>query len=558
MALHKSEHFVADCNPAITELGALTLKEDAAGTATVRLYTNSLADPAPAPTAARIANTDGLVNEGAHSYKVTFVDANGESEPSAAAAVTAYGIGAPAAPVAANANLVGIVEPGDHSYKLTYVTSSGETSPSPKSNVITVGIDPPAAPVATDAEGFGLVEAGTHSYKTVFTDGANKSAPSAVSNVVTAHAPVAPTACTATLASDATSDQIEAGSHSYKVVFYATSGGASAASVISNAVTNDGSHTSNDLSDIPLGPPGTTGRKLYRNTVGAQTTWKLLTTIANNSATTYTDTTPDATVAAAAEPVAATTTGRVSVSSIQVGPTGVTSRELYRRVAGDTGAWKLVAADTVNDNSGTTYSDAIADSGLGADAPMFNTIPGKVDLTTIVPGPAGVTDYKVYGTDAGDTGTYKLKATITDEAAVSYAGISVADATGASAPSANTTHGQVRLTALPVSLTGDGVTRKVYRTAAAADPAVNANYKLLGTVSDNLPNSTYTDNLADATVAGNASPPTTDTSGDLQFEFPLVANEFLHMSWEHPIVARNGTWQVEVVDGTVSGTICGR
>lgn len=60
---------------------------------------------------------------------------------------------------------------------------------------------------------------------------------------------------------------------------------------VSNTITATTSGTIN-LSKIPLGPLGTAGRKIYR-TVGNGSTLKLVATIANNTATTYTDTVAD-------------------------------------------------------------------------------------------------------------------------------------------------------------------------------------------------------------------------------------------------------------------------
>lgn len=63
--------------------------------------------------------------------------------------------------------------------------------------------------------------------------------------------------------------------------------------------------------------------------------------------------------------------GQVAVSAIPVGPSGTTSRKLYRTVAGDAGNHKLLA--TIANNTATTYADNTADGGLGADAPTVDT-----------------------------------------------------------------------------------------------------------------------------------------------------------------------------------------
>jgi hypothetical protein len=73
---------------------------------------------------------------------------------------------------------------------------------------------------------------------------------------------------------------------------------------------------------------------------------------------------------------------RVNLTSIPLGPTGVTSRKIYRTVAGDAGAYKLV--DTLSDNTTTTYEDNTADGALGADAPASNTADAiSVDWTGV-------------------------------------------------------------------------------------------------------------------------------------------------------------------------------
>lgn len=65
-----------------------------------------------------------------------------------------------------------------------------------------------------------------------------------------------------------------------------------------------------------------------------------------------------------------TVNGKVELTAIPLGGTLVTSRKLYRTVAGGT-AYLLLA--TIANNTATTYTDNIADSSLGAGAPSTNT-----------------------------------------------------------------------------------------------------------------------------------------------------------------------------------------
>lgn len=65
-----------------------------------------------------------------------------------------------------------------------------------------------------------------------------------------------------------------------------------------------------------------------------------------------------------------TANGKVSLSAIPVGGSVVTSRNIYRTTAG--GSTYLLLA-TIADNTMTTYTDNIADSSLGVEAPSINT-----------------------------------------------------------------------------------------------------------------------------------------------------------------------------------------
>jgi hypothetical protein len=84
---------------------------------------------------------------------------------------------------------------------------------------------------------------------------------------------------------------------------------------VSSAVIAPSSNTTGigtvNLSAIPIGPTGTTQRKVYRTTAGGSQL-KLLTTIADNTSTTYSDTTADASLGTNAS--TSNTSGLVSAS----------------------------------------------------------------------------------------------------------------------------------------------------------------------------------------------------------------------------------------------------
>lgn len=70
----------------------------------------------------------------------------------------------------------------------------------------------------------------------------------------------------------------------------------------------------------------------------------------------------------------------VNLSAVPLGPTGTTSRKVYRTVAGNLGAFKLVG--TIGNNVTTAFVDNVADASLGADAPATAKV-ALIDATKI-------------------------------------------------------------------------------------------------------------------------------------------------------------------------------
>lgn len=100
-----------------------------------------------------------------------------------------------------------------------------------------------------------------------------------------------------------------AGTYEYVVTFQTVEG--ETLPGVESAPLTTGSALQINLTNIPLGGPGTTGRRIYRSRGGSA--YQLVTTIANNTATTYTDNTLDAGLGAA--PPTASTAERVSVAA---------------------------------------------------------------------------------------------------------------------------------------------------------------------------------------------------------------------------------------------------
>lgn len=96
---------------------------------------------------------------------------------------------------------------------------------------------------------------------------------------------------TVALDTDSTINQVPAGAHTYKITFvYYNGQEESNGGPASTPVTNDASHTSNDLSAIPVGGYGVSGRNIYRDDNDGN--WLLLDFINDNTTTVYTDILP--------------------------------------------------------------------------------------------------------------------------------------------------------------------------------------------------------------------------------------------------------------------------
>jgi uncharacterized phiE125 gp8 family phage protein len=110
----------------------------------------------------------------------------------------------------------------------------------------------------------------------------------------------APGAITAALAATPIAGNVDNGAHRYLATFV-TADGETQAGTVSSAVTVADKTVNGkvELTAIPLGGALVTSRKLYR-TVAAGTSYLLLATIANNTATTYTDNIADSSLGAGA------------------------------------------------------------------------------------------------------------------------------------------------------------------------------------------------------------------------------------------------------------------
>ena len=110
------------------------------------------------------------------------------------------------------------------------------------------------------------------------------------------HLPV-PDAPTLAMISPAAAGNIEDGVHNYAVTFVSAAG-ETTPSPIATITVADKTVNGKVVVTIPIGPTNTTQRKIYRTLAGAETL-TLLATVANNTATTYTDNVADGSLSGA-------------------------------------------------------------------------------------------------------------------------------------------------------------------------------------------------------------------------------------------------------------------
>ena len=353
------------------------------------------ASPAAAPALALVVGS-GL-GVGGYQYAYTAVTAAGESLPSPLGTITTGLTAAPSGAPTAGAPQAGTgLDAGSHDYEVTFVTASGETTPSPVSGQVTASSASDPSVIGTLGGQVDINSAfpgGSGSYGWAYTmrrvsDGAETNLSpvrAATGNWGGTAASIALAGCDAppsgyvrqwyrTALNGSIYKRVPTGTsiNGSTTVFsgYEASGffwdhSADASLGASAPASNGTALQIVPLTAIPLGDAPVTSRKLYRRFNGAGA-FKFVTTIANNSATTYTDTTPNASLGAAAPSSNTATAQQVSVTGIGIGATPTTSRKVYRTAVG---ALQLKLLTTLANNTTTTFADSTADGSLGANAP---------------------------------------------------------------------------------------------------------------------------------------------------------------------------------------------
>ena len=485
----------------------------------------------PAPTAApagSVAPGPGP-DFGTHYYATTYVRPEGETTVGPLSGpVTTGPIGPPASsPVPGTPTVGSGPNTGSHRYATTFASLAGETPPGPSSSPVTTGasvpvLPPTTAPVVTQTVGTNntwpvgdqvQVSVAFHTnWPGVTTVGPwASSAPitQATNHINLANLPIGPPNTDGRwifyrFASNPTGNvyYIQLWDNVTTVLtdiggnLYSTSGQTpptnTAGTTIAQVVP---------LSSIPVGPPGTTSRRLYRTKAGASALL-FLGTIADNTTATYVDTTPDAGLGAA-PPIdnTAGTAQTVHVSNLQVASGGgVIARKLYRYT--NVGTWGLVA--TIPDNTTTSYTDTSPNASLGPWPPPANTTTGGAQTVHVSSLPrvsgangAGATR-KLYRRSGG--AGLRLVATIPDNTTSTYVDTTPNASLGAAPPTVNAAVlRQIPLADLPLGNTLV-TARKLYRTPANTG---GGTLQLVATIPDNT-TLTLLDTVPDASLGAAA------------------------------------------------------
>jgi|GEM_PF-4429013 len=163
------------------------------------------------------------------------------------------------------------------------------------------------------------------------------------------------------------------GVYQYEVT-YVTANGETTGGTSASITTTAGNQAVN-LTAIPTGPTGTTARKIYRTVVGGST-YKLLTTLNDNSTTIYSDTTADGSLGAT---VPASNTARTNTNNISVSWTGITGAASYRVYRGT-----AAGAESAYFTSATSSYTDTGSAGTGGTPPIISAY-GRLGVGAISP-----------------------------------------------------------------------------------------------------------------------------------------------------------------------------
>jgi hypothetical protein len=434
----------------------------------VTMLVQVVASPSTSPVPGA-TTTGGSIEPGSYAYSATFVSAVGESTPgplSGYAVMVPMPIAYPStAPVPGTPIGGGSIEPGTFTWSCAFVTAAGESRGGPNGAYATTSAVGPTN--AVPLTGIPIGPAGTirrRIYRMQSSGPEPRFVADINDNSTTTYLDTSPTTLLGgpppPIGFDPYSSVIPltniptgpSGTTARRL--YRTKSGGTAqllAQLNNNSTTSytDTSATASlggpppvtgasttttavPLSDIPRGPTGVTKRRIYRTKSGG--TSQFLVELANNTTTTYTDTTATASLGGPPPTVNLAGAAQVVLNALPLGGPDVTARKVYRTKAETATPFQL--AVTVNDNTTTATVDTVTDAALGAVPPVVSTaLANRVQLSGIPIGAAAVTSRKLYRSAAGVT-PLKLLTTLADNATTTYLD-AIADASLGAAPPAS-------------------------------------------------------------------------------------------------------------------------
>lgn len=243
------------------------------------------------------------------------------------------------------------------------------------------GLAPSACTDESDNNSNGNIPPGTHDYKVTFVINGGETEGGSTSDGATITSVSGMPGFSSLTASSGGS--LTSSSTYHYVATYVTSAGETAPTGSFSTVILGGSDNRVEISGLGTsGDSRVTARRIYRANGTADGIWKRVTTINDNSTTSYTDDAADSSLTVQSPPSTNTSgSGRINLSNIPLGPSGTTARKLYRIQSGLGAAHRFLAQ--ISDNTTTTYADNMSPSGLGQIVPTASTVPARVGDTTM-------------------------------------------------------------------------------------------------------------------------------------------------------------------------------
>jgi len=173
-------------------------------------------------------------------------------------------------------------------------------------------------------------------------------------------------------------------------------------------------------------------------------------------------------------------------------------------------AWTATASGGFTDIKGNTAGPTVISGWYISET--NNSTAGAKLLDGYVAAPGAATTALV-ATSSGNltNGAYLYKVTFVTAQGETEAG------TASTSRTVDSTHKQIALSAIPTGVANLVTSRNIYRTQSGG-----SSYTLLATLADNT-TTTYTDNVADATISATAAAPSTNTTGFVIGQWDLAA-----------------------------------